>query len=217
MSNYIIDVGEGYIRHGLERTLAIPVRINDHEDHWMDTRIPVTPYTEPDLDAIRTEAYEKGVQDTKQHLVDAPRTCAYKLGYENGLNDAWEAARKIGSNSMCSLEEMGFDFGQCVFNDYNPSWFVVKNYSASECIEKLRQYEQEKEEINVGDEVIPRETEYDTMIVTRLWKDDYDSDCIDAIGFDGRISSFLVSRVSKTGKHYEIAAVLEKMREGQDE
>jgi hypothetical protein len=76
----------------------------------------------------------------------------------------------------------------------------------------VKAYEQKQEEIKVGDEVIPRETEYDTMIVTRLWKDDYDSDCIDAIGFDGRISSFLVSRVSKTGKHYEIAAVLEKMR-----
>lgn len=103
------------------------------------------PYTEPDLDTIRNEAYEKGVQDTKQHWVDAPRTCAYKLGYENGLNDAWECARKIGSNSMCSLKEMGFDFGQCVINDYNPCWFVVKNYSVSECIEKIRQYEQEQD------------------------------------------------------------------------
>lgn len=91
------------------------------------------------------EAYQKGVQDTKQHWVDAPRSCAYKLGYENGLNDAWEAARKIGSNSMCSLKEMGFDFSQCVIADYNPSWFVVKNYSASEAIEKIRQYEQEKD------------------------------------------------------------------------
>lgn len=70
-----------------------------------------------------------------------------------------------------------------------------------------------KGKIQVGDEVTPRETEYDDMIVTRLWKDDYDSDCIDAIGFDGRISSFLVSRVSKTGKHYEIAEVLQKMKE----
>ena len=50
------------------------------------------------------------------------------------------------------------------------------------------------------------------LIVTRLWKDDYDSDCIDAIGFDGRIGSFLVSKVFKTGKHYEIAEVLQKMK-----
>ena len=73
-----------------------------------------------------------------------------------------------------------------------------------------------EEQIQVGDEVTPIETEYDDMIVTRLWKDDYDSDCIDAIGFDGRIGSFLVSRVSKTGKHYEIAEVFEKMRGEQD-
>jgi hypothetical protein len=71
---------------------------------------------------------------------------AQEEAYQKGLSDAWECARKIGSNSMCSLKGMGFDFSQCVIPDYNPSWFVVKNYSASECIEKIRQYEQEKEE-----------------------------------------------------------------------
>jgi len=48
---------------------------------------------------------------------------------------------------MCSLKEMGFDFSRCAVADYNPSWFVVKNCSASECIEKIRQYEKEQEEI----------------------------------------------------------------------
>ena len=70
---------------------------------------------------------------------------AQEEAYQRGLSDAWEAARKIGSNSMCSLKEMGFDFSRCVVADYNPSWFVVKNYSASEAVEKIRQYEQEKE------------------------------------------------------------------------
>ena len=127
---------------------------------------------------------------------------AYQRGHEAGLNDAWETARKIWQPDIY-LRIFKVPMRMDCFT----------KFSASEAIEKIRQYEQKKEEIKVGDEVIPRETEYDTMIVTRLWKDDYDSDCIDAIGFDGRISSFLVSRVSKTGKHYEIAAVLEKMRE----
>lgn len=131
------------------------------------------PYTEPDLEQVRKEAYQRG------------------------LADAWSAARKIQDTGG------------------NLNWWI-HNVSAPEAIEKIRQHEQEKEEIKVGDEVTPRETEYDDMIVTRLWKDDYDSDCIDAIGFDGRIGSFLMSRVSKTGKHYEIAEVLEKMRGGQD-
>lgn len=140
MSKYIIDVGEGYIRHGLERTLTIPVRINEHEDHWMDTRIPVTPYTEPD--AIRNGAYEKGIQDIKQHWVDAPRTCAYQLGYENGLNDAWEAARKI-----CLPEPDGGINTDEICNIFNVSYYsaALKVCSASEAIEKIWQYEQEKD------------------------------------------------------------------------
>ena len=88
-----------------------------------------TPYTEPDLEQVRKEAYKEGRE----------------VGIKDGMCEAWEAARKIGSNSMCSLEEMGFDFSQCAVDDYNPSWFVVKNYYASECIEKIRAYEKEKE------------------------------------------------------------------------
>ena len=60
MSKYIIDVGDAYVRHGLERTLTIPVRINEHEDHWMDTRIPLTPYTEPDTSEAYQQGYEEG-------------------------------------------------------------------------------------------------------------------------------------------------------------
>lgn len=119
--------------------------------------------------------------------------------------DVWKCAGKI---AYMYSEERKKVFGENLIQN------IYDIYSASEAIEKIRQYEQEQDaEIKVGDEVCPREAEYDDMIVTRLWKDDYDSDCIDAIGFDGRIGSFLVSRVSKTGKHYEIATVLEKMRE----
>lgn len=122
--------------------------------------------------------------------------------------DVWKCAGKI---AYMYSEERKKVFGENLIQN------IYDIYSASEAIEKIRQYEQEQDaEIKVGDEVTPRETEYDEMIVTRLWKDDYDSDCIDAIGFDGRIGSFLVSRVSKTGKHYEIAEVLEKMRGEQD-
>ena len=170
-----------------------------------DAVINAEPYTEPDLEQVRKEAYDEGYADAK---------CGYKNGFENGMIVAWDAAKKI----VCYEIDGGYPIPQMLdlFNrDDLPK--ILSDYTASEAIEKIRQYEQRQEEqIQVGDEVIPRETEYDTMIVTRLWKDDYDSDCIDAIGFDGKICSFLVSRVSKTGKHYEIATILENMREGQD-
>ena len=177
---YIVEIGR------LERLYKAFINGNGKPNlTWLSPEVDLTPYTEPDMEQVRKEAYEEG------------------------LSDAWEAARKICTNWVLPDSVLSEIFGMDKTIDD-----IMKENMASEVIAKIRAYEQEKEaQIQVGDEVIPRETEYDTMIVTRLWKDDYDSDCIDAIGFDGRISSFLVSRVSKTGKHCEIAEVLQKMKE----
>lgn len=229
MSKYIIDVGDAYIRHGLERTLTIPVRINEHEDHWMDTRIPVTPYTEPDLDAIKQEEYEKGYKTAKvQCNIQAEKDLRevgerhYRKGYEDatekissdeqsiaekayrkGLEDAWEAARKLvldsnhGGLTNYDIEEIfGVDEEQAIIN-----------YSASEAIEKIRQYEQEQEQIQVGDEV---SAPFGKAVVTRIAND--------KIWFcykDGH-SGFEYKKDAprKTGRHFpEIAEVLKKMKE----
>jgi hypothetical protein len=160
MSNYIIDVGEGYIRHGLERTLAIPVRINEHEDHWMDTRIPVTPYTAPDLEQVRKEAYDKGYDDAKY---------GYENGFENGMIVAWDAARKIGN--------MPYDEEEKVFG--SGGWAFIEKHTAAEAIEKLKAYEQEQETDGLRQNI---------------------QTIVDQCGYSLD----------------EIAAVLDKMREGQD-
>lgn len=196
---YIIEIPEDKITDFVGSThFLMPYMIARHIGHH-DTGLPIEPYTEPDLGALAKENFERGYRQRK-----AEDEKEIQEVYQRGLSDAWEAARKIASDNAGRNYSI---FGQHFTVE------ILNTHSASECIEKIRQYEQEQ--IQVGDEVIPRETEYDTMIVTRLWKDDYDSDCIDAIGFDGRISSFLVSRVSKTGKHYEIAEVLAKMKESE--
>ena len=106
----------------------------------------LTPYTEPDLDAIRNEAYEKGVQDTKQHWVDAPRSCAYRLGYENGLNDLWEAMQKA-IKMYCEIDNEVF---LRVFYDVKCDWgesvlqALFKN-TPQHLIDSIRQYEESKE------------------------------------------------------------------------
>lgn len=166
------------------------------------------PYTEPDLDAIRDEAYEKGAQDTKQHWVDAPRTCAYKLGYENGLNDAWEAARKVVALSTVDRRKV---FG----SEYMYS--ILENHTASEAIEKIRQYEQEKEkELGIqgyfknGEEVI--DADGTKAVILRVSEDNYcqvytEKGCIE----NWHIHTY---KFHKTGRHFpEIAAVLAKMNE----
>lgn len=63
--------------------------------------------------------------------------------YQRGLDDAWEAARKIGHASQMLLKEMGFEFNSNEWS-YNPSWYVVMNYAAAEAIEKIKAYEEKR-------------------------------------------------------------------------
>ena len=197
----------------------------------------LTPYIEPDMEKVRKEAYDKGyskgftnakvqcnIQAEKdmrevgeRHYQKGYQDATVKISsdeqaiadkaYQSGLSDAWEAARKIGSNSMCSLKEMGFDFGQCVVKDYNPGWFVVKNYSASECIEKIWQYEQKQEQqIQVGDEVI---TVFGKAVVLGVGPVH-----VEYVYKNGSSGFDKVENVKKTGRHFpEIAEVLQKMKE----
>ena len=161
-----------------------------------------TPYTEPDLDAIHDEAYEKGVQDTKQHLVDAPRTCAYKLGYESGLNNAWDAARKIESLSAREFDK--------AFTGYDDCFKVFENYTPQEAIEKIKQYEQEQQ-IQVGDEVVFYNGE---KCVVTVVEDGQTAEVMDKDGFSMMMDDGLRNSMKKTGRHFpEIAEVLKKMHE----
>lgn len=94
----------------------------------------LTPYTAPDLEQVRKEAYKDG----------------YNVGfgkkiytsYQEGLSDAWEAARKIclnDSDGGLTIAEIAKIFDVSYYRD------AMKKYSAHEAIEKIRQYEQEKE------------------------------------------------------------------------
>lgn len=187
------------------------VKVSDKDGHvCFDFKDPedLTLYTEPDLEAIRDEAYEKGVQDTKQHWVDAPRSCAYKLGYENGLNAAWDAARWLEkSNAGINFKIFGTHFTS----------EIVKAISASEAIEKIRQYEQENEGLGIqgyfkrGDEVI--DADGTKAVILRVSEDNYcqvytKNGCI----YNWHIHTY---KFHKTGRNFpEIAEVLKKMQEG---
>ena len=158
----------------------------------------LTPYTEPNLEAIRDEAYEKGVQDTKQHWVDAPRSCAYRLGYENGLNDAWKVARKI--------VHLQWD-GAWAGVDEVEKWFDT--YTASEAIEGIKAYEQEQQ-IAIGDEVVFYNGE---KCVVTVVEDGQVAEVMDKGGFSMRMDDGLRNSMKKTGRHFpEIAEVLKKMK-----
>lgn len=144
--------------------------------------------------------YDKGYHEGTLN----PSSISYEHGYEAGLNDAWECARKIvldtgdGGLGACGRNE-AFGLGDRAYP-------IMNTHTASEAIEKLRDYEAKKDEIKVGDEVA-----YLGLIgvVTRL-ADLEQAACI--MFDDGSATWKSVNGAKKTGRHFPIEDILEQMR-----
>lgn len=156
----------------------------------------LTPYTEPDLEQVRKEAKEEGYSIGYDEGREA--------GVQQGLSDAWEAARKICAMDSRSRDEV---FGAVITGT------IMRNNSASECIEKIRQYEQEQkreeEQIQVGDEVI---VDSGKCVVLVVDKNGFPEKLLEPDGYTLTLATDV--KLPKTGRHFpEIAEVLRKMRE----
>jgi hypothetical protein len=152
------------------------------------TEIPLTPYTEPNLERVRKEAYKEGRE----------------AGIKDGKCEAWEASKKIIN---MSFEERRKIFVESLIQK------IHSIYTASEAIEKIRQYEQEQEgrkQIQVGDEVKCIRAGW-TAIVTKIKEDGY----LTLMGNDGAIANGYDEKdFIKTGRcFHEIAEVFAKMKE----
>lgn len=158
----------------------------------------LTPYPEPDLEQVRKEAYADGYNTGFGRKIDA--------SYQEGLSDAWDAVRKL---------EFGTDKGGIptdtiaeIFGTPIP-YRVLRDFTASEAIEKIRQYEQKQEEqIQVGDEVIAASGKAVIIDISDN-KDNARYIYSDStLGFDN------ICNLRKTGRRFsEVAALFEKMRE----
>ena len=163
---------------------------------------------------VTADAYERGYENgfIAGHLkAEKSGQSFYEDGYQRGLNDAWEAARKIALT-----EGLGIDGMYAVFGTEDPEP-IFREYSASECIEKIRQYEQEKEEIKVGDEVKGGDEKY---IVLQKYLNNIDELMVVLFNTkNGEIDKWHLNNTNgaifeKTGRHFpEIAEVFAKMRE----
>lgn len=207
---------------------------------------------------------------------------ARQEGYEEGLKDAWEAARKIAASVL-----KGGLSGEELIDIFNSATFggIFAENTAAEAISKIKAYEEQKkaeeegvttfekigeyvrdgvryftfncqkcgrltsyrfledgkyanycdqcgnrivnmpffdseceineaeEEIKVGDEVLPLEPREDVVIVTKIWRDDYDRPCIETINRSGRMWNYFEKDVHKTGRHFDIEEILKAMME----
>ena len=130
--------------------------------------------------------------------------------YQVGLNDAWEAARRIvvdtdhGGLALGTLSEI---FGTQSYS------YIMRENNAQEAIAKIKAYDDKhSDRIEVGDEV---EWDGDKYVVTYLNYDIETSEITDydLLAYDGSVVDHVKKcAFTKTGKHYDIASILEAMR-----
>ena len=126
--------------------------------------------------------------------------------YQRGLEDAWEAAQKVvckttaGGMSLDTLKE--------IFGVQSPAAIMQSN-TAQQAIDKIKTYEDKRSDrIEVGDEVRTRDgAPSHTFLVTKVT----DSH-VYGISDGGSWNYWTKDEVTKTGKHYDIASILEAMR-----
>ena len=128
--------------------------------------------------------------------------------YQRGLDDAWEAARKISVielNGGLSGKDMMKIYGTMDVHK------IYDDNTASEAIAKLKAYEEKAEdEIKVGDEV---NWLGDCFIVTRIFQPHNMKEQCDGIDDDGCVyHDVLMDDLEKTGKRYDIASILKEMQ-----
>ena len=130
--------------------------------------------------------------------------------YQRGLEDAWEAAQKVvckttaGGMSLDTLKE--------IFGVQSPAAIMQSN-TAQQAIDKIKTYEDKRSDrIEVGD------------IVDRYLNDKFDGrgiylggngDFWDCLFWENALPitlAFPKEQFKKTGKHYDIASILEAMR-----
>lgn len=191
------------------------------------------------LDGLKTQAltcvevaYDKGYKSglNDGNINDGTFAAKVKEAYNNGLNDAWECARRI--------YEMPCDVVCELFPDSNDVIFA--DITASEAIEKIRKYDEKKRlnercdtceyqhcnrgsfpcydccdndrweskddnKINVGNEIIFNGEKYIVVNKTK-----YENNVIIANGTNVLVAD--VENVKKTGRKYPIADMLEGLK-----
>ena len=125
--------------------------------------------------------------------------------YQAGMDKAWEIARRI----MLNCEDGGIDGDglRKMFGTAN-TYTIIKDNTASEAIAKLKAYEDKhSDRIEVGDEVATETGKKYTVVSFGA------GGTVCGFNTEGKWTGWKPKEVTKTGKHYDIASILEAMRE----
>lgn len=133
--------------------------------------------------------------------------------YEDGLNEAWECARKlilIKREGGLSMEEI-----EKIFGDTTCRANILRAYTASETIAKIKEYEDKHidNEIKLWDEVIIKKSSYGYAgckgVVTNILR----YDLVEVMVNYGTVYNYDTETIQKTGKSYpELANILNQLK-----
>lgn len=163
------------------------------------------------------QAYHRGFKAGREDRQDWEKDQADRL-IEKGRNEAWEAAKKLDDMEFGELKGL-FDGDPLV--DVIDS--IFNHITASEAINKLRAYENQKKqeedkEIHVGDVI--RDDDVEAVVTWcdgKNWNGFLLKRKNEDVGEVGQVYSCMsCNDWKKTGRHFpEIAEVLKKMKEGE--
>ena len=164
-----------------------------------------------------TQIYEQGYSDGKGQKWTEEQLKTESEMYAKGLEDAWECARKIVCPSDCYEGGLAGHVKEIFGYEEYLSRGIFKDFSASEAVDKIKEYEEKQkqtnDEIKVGDEVTYG---YDTGICTKI---DHRNNCFYVMWYDGSVGNWYINinKFKKTGRHFsQIVEVLEQMREDEE-
>lgn len=165
------------------------------------------------------EQRTEGMKKQANELIEQAYNRGYKAGYEackepkdalieKGMNMAWEAAKKIMQMNIVEKRAIFGEIGRMTYA-------VISELSASEAIEKLRKYGEQKkheedEKIKVGDEVyfLDNTMKY---VVTNI-----DGEFLKLVDCTGDVDVELIHNFTKTGRHFpEIENMLGQLKDGE--
>lgn len=173
-------------------------------------------YTNEHFGDMQDEAYQEGYKACmSENDFDSP--CTSCEAYQRGLDDAWEAAKKIFGYEIdggIPINELRKVFGyaeDAIFCTAD----IIRHNTASEAIAKLKAYEEQKadDEIKVGDEVISLRKNGEVIEDKPPWIVTYET-LYSYLGLDasGLLHNNPKDRARKTGRHFDIDKILEEMR-----
>ena len=187
--------------------------MNDYEEKVLNIMDSAKDNIAIQIDRAYHQGYAEAKSEKGQNVIDLAHK-EIDRAYQRGLNEAWEAAKKIHDGQI-PYEVFGLDKTGNGFTYASPlNWGEV--ITAQEAIAKIKEYEdkQKQDTVQVGDEIVLNGNashENEKAIILAYDGKSYPYNVLMSNGDSEWIKEDAIE--CKTGRHFDqIAEVLEKMR-----